>query len=69
MFAAHLCLINKTTADSLLAKKANKHLLQDFDLRRAAAVDFMGLVRPGLAIAGGALCDPQVQRLFVVAGI
>jgi len=50
-------------ADNLLAKKANKHLLQDYDHRRAAAVDFMALVRPGLTVTAGPLKDPQVQLL------
>jgi hypothetical protein len=50
------------SADNLLAKKSNKHLLQDYETRRAAAVDFMALVRPGLVITDGALTDPQVGK-------
>jgi hypothetical protein len=47
-------------ADNLLAKKSHKQLLHDYEARRAAAVDFMVLVRPGLAVTAGALSDPQV---------
>jgi hypothetical protein len=50
-------------ADNLLAKKSNKHLLQDYDQRQAAAVGFMSLVRPSLSIAAGALTDPQVRSV------
>uniref|UniRef100_A0A383VA40 Cytidyltransferase-like domain-containing protein n=1 Tax=Tetradesmus obliquus TaxID=3088 RepID=A0A383VA40_TETOB len=47
------------TADNLLAKKSHKQLLHDYEERRAAAVDFMVLVRPGLTVTAGALSDPQ----------
>lgn len=47
------------TADNLLAKKSNKHLLQGYNQRQAAAVGFMSLVRPSLSVAAGALTDPQ----------
>lgn len=47
------------TADNLLAKKSHKQLLHDYEARRAAAVDFMVLVRPGLTVTAGALSDPQ----------
>jgi hypothetical protein len=52
-------------ADNLLAKKSHKQLLHDYDARRAAAVDFMVLVRPGLAVTAGALTDPQVGGAVV----
>lgn len=48
------------SADNLLAKKSHKQLLHDYEARRAAAVDFMVLVRPGLTVTAGALSDPQV---------
>jgi hypothetical protein len=63
------CHSNQTVsaADNLLAKKSHKQLLHDYDARRAAAVDFMVMVRPGLAVTAGALSDPQVlgQRKYV----
>jgi hypothetical protein len=60
-----LCVVVVTAADNLLAKKSNKHLLQDYEARRAAAVDFMALVRPALSITDGPLSDPQVGLLGV----
>lgn len=59
------CLFCGPPADNLLAKKANKHLLQDYDQRQAAAVGLMSLVRPSLSIAAGALTDPQVCLLLL----
>lgn len=59
-FLSSLFVFCAPPADNLLAKKANKHLLQDYDHRQAAAVGFMSLVRPCLSIAAGALTDPQV---------
>ncbi|KAF8056133.1 Phosphopantetheine adenylyltransferase 1 [Scenedesmus sp. PABB004] len=47
------------TSDALLAAKANRALLHGYDARRGAAVDFLALVRPGLAVSWGALADPQ----------
>eukprot|EP00775_Hariotina_reticulata_P002320 gene2320-2628_t len=46
-------------ADNLLAKKANKHLLQDYEQRRAAAVDFMALAPTQAEL------DPSMQALVV----
>ncbi|KAK9815834.1 hypothetical protein WJX72_010497 [[Myrmecia] bisecta] len=47
------------TADALLAKKANKELLESFDMRRDAAVDFVKAVHPGIEVTAGALVDPN----------
>jgi hypothetical protein len=51
----------RAAADALLAKKANKELLQPFEARAAAGVDFMRAVRPGLEVMVGTLSDPQAS--------
>jgi hypothetical protein len=49
-------------ADELLSKKAHKELLQLYEEREAAAVQYLRTVRPGLRVETGALRDPKVRR-------
>jgi phosphopantetheine adenylyltransferase len=48
-------------ADELLAKKQHKHLLQDYEARLKAAVDFVIAVRPSITVSHAPLKDPQVS--------
>lgn len=45
-------------ADKLLQKKARKELLQPYDVRAAAAVEYMRAVNPGVVVTAGTLRDP-----------
>jgi phosphopantetheine adenylyltransferase len=59
--------------DSLLQKKANKHLIEDFAQRSSRIRGFLDLVRPGLVldlvsisdVAGPTGWDANIQALVV----
>jgi len=46
--------------DQLLQNKAHKELLESYETRTQAAVDYVNAVRPGLNVQTGALLDPKV---------
>ncbi len=48
-------------ADQLLVNKKYRELLQSYDVRCAAAVNFVESIRPGLEVVTGPLLDPKVQ--------
>jgi pantetheine-phosphate adenylyltransferase len=51
------------TADKLLINKRNKELLEPYDVREAAAVEYMQRINPKVMVAAGALVDPKVPPL------
>ena len=51
------------TSDKLLANKKNKHLLETYDVREAAAVDYMRRVNPFVAVTAGPLTDPKIPPI------
>ncbi len=51
------------TADKLLINKRNKDLLEPYETREAAAVDYMKRINPKVTVAAGALADPKVPPL------
>lgn len=46
--------------NQLLQKKAHKELLEKYDRRAQAAVDYITAVRPALDVQTGPLLDPKV---------
>mmetsp|Transcript_26526 Transcript_26526/g.68156 ORF Transcript_26526/g.68156 Transcript_26526/m.68156 type:complete len:396 (-) Transcript_26526:310-1497(-) len=50
-------------SDALLAKKKNAELLEGYDVRVGAAVDFLQRVRPGIQVSPGPLTDPAEPPL------
>ena len=51
---------NVGPGDQLLQNKAHKELLESYETRIRAAVDYVNAVRPGLNVQTGALLDPKV---------
>lgn len=51
------------TSDKLLASKKNKDLLEPYEAREAAAVNYMKAVNPALNVTAGPLIDPKIPPL------
>jgi pantetheine-phosphate adenylyltransferase len=55
------------TSDKLLINKRNKDLLEAYDVREAAAVDYMQRINPIVTVTAGALVDPKIPPLAATA--
>lgn len=51
------------TSDKLLSSKKNKELLQPYEIRARAAVDYVKSVNPAISVTCGPLVDPKVPPL------
>lgn len=51
------------TSDKLLSNKRNKELLEPYDVRAKAAVNYVKSVHPALSVTCGPLIDPKVPPL------
>ena len=51
------------TSDKLLINKRNKALLELYDVREAAAVEYMKRINPNVTVSAGALVDPKIPPL------
>lgn len=51
------------TSDKLLVSKKNKELLEPYDFREAAAVEYMRRVNPNVTVTSGPLIDPKIPPI------
>lgn len=51
------------TSDKLLISKKNKELLESYDFREAAAVEYMRRVNPNVVVTSGPLIDPKIPPI------